>query len=81
MCQHSISCLQVPDLLAAKQLAGGAVITRWKASMCGRHSENSRMVFDLCSVSTGTLNFFGTSSSAYDLGCFTAAIADATAFL
>ena len=42
--------------------------------MCGRLSENSRIVFDLCSVSTGTLNFLGTSSSAYDFGPLTAAI-------
>ena len=49
--------------------------------MCGRHSENSRIVFDLCSVSTGTLNFLGTSSSAYDFGPFTAAIPTPTASL
>lgn len=75
-------CLDKQSLLAAnKQLARGLVFTRWKASMCGRPSENRRIVFDLCSVSTGKLNFFGTSSSAYDFGCFTAAIPTPTAFL
>ena len=39
------------------------------------------MVFALCSESTGTLNFLGTSSSAYDFGCFTAAIPTPTALL
>jgi hypothetical protein len=37
---------------------------RWKASMCGRLSENRWMALALCSLSTGMLNF-GTSPSVY----------------